>query len=77
MREKLCRCADSHEDGGSQSMAAKLATVDEHILAHARGSTDIRDTAVAVELQHTIPQSLVLALEDTLIGRYRRLRGSR
>ena len=28
-------------------MAAKLATVDEHILAHARGSGDIRDAAVA------------------------------
>ncbi len=28
-------------------MAAKLATVDEHILAHARGSSDIRDAAVA------------------------------
>ncbi len=28
-------------------MAAKLATADEHILAHARGSSDIRDAAVA------------------------------
>ena len=28
-------------------MAAKLATVDEHILAHVRGSGDIRDAAVA------------------------------
>ena len=28
-------------------MAAKLATVDEHILAYARGSGDIRDAAVA------------------------------
>lgn len=28
-------------------MAAKFATVDEHVLAHTRGSDDIRDAVVA------------------------------
>jgi hypothetical protein len=43
-------------------MAAKLATVDERVLAYAEGSDDIRDAGVRITLQPCTAEAVLLLL---------------